>query len=80
MLMKKFTFKIMTVMVFLLVGGSSFAQFKMQTKASIGQTLTVKDSLKGITTFAVNFNTDQVASSWSYDEATKKNRCFNFQM
>lgn len=45
---------------------SSFAQFNFNTNTNIGQVLSV-DSVKGVGTFDVNFNTAKASSSWVYD-------------
>ncbi|WP_297088157.1 cadherin-like beta sandwich domain-containing protein [uncultured Draconibacterium sp.] len=64
--MMKNYMKFFLVACFLFAAGVSNAQFKFGDKSSIGQSITV-DSLSGVTTFLVDFNTDKGNSTWTQD-------------
>jgi hypothetical protein len=68
-LMKNFTFKMLLITCILFFASYTYAQFKFTSNTTIGQTLTT-DSISGISTFIVDFNTVKDSSYWNYTDDT----------
>lgn len=64
--MKNSTLKLLMMACIIFMAGYSNAQFKFGDKTSIGQTV-VADSLTGVTTLMIDFNTDKGNSTWMED-------------
>lgn len=74
--MKTIGIRILIVTGFFIIASPVFSQFKFTSSEVIGQVLTV-DTLQGIGTLQVHFNTSRDSSYWAYDDESQTSFTLN---
>lgn len=75
--MKNFSIKMFLIACLIFSAAYSHAQFNMNNNTNIGQSYQV-DSIKGIATFVVDFNTAKDSSTWKYTDETNTTYTVSF--